>query len=100
MREVEPAVVAGVAVRRAEDLRLRPGLEGAGRGPDGVREVEREVVALGTLQQAEVLEARHAGQVGVAVLPDRLEGRLLARSEEHTSELQSLMRISYAVSCL
>src|SRR3546814_3316646 len=27
-------------------------------------------------------------------------GRLFARSEEHTSELQSLMRISYAVFCL
>src|SRR3546814_7570111 len=27
-------------------------------------------------------------------------GRTLARSEEHTSELQSLMRISYAVFCL
>src|SRR3546814_6532957 len=27
-------------------------------------------------------------------------GRLLFRSEEHTSELQSLMRISYAVFCL
>src|SRR3546814_8891846 len=27
-------------------------------------------------------------------------GRALARSEEHTSELQSLMRISYAVFCL
>src|SRR3546814_8454022 len=26
--------------------------------------------------------------------------RLLSRSEEHTSELQSLMRISYAVFCL
>src|SRR3546814_3950845 len=26
--------------------------------------------------------------------------QLLPRSEEHTSELQSLMRISYAVSCL
>src|SRR3546814_4440440 len=26
--------------------------------------------------------------------------RLVGRSEEHTSELQSLMRISYAVSCL
>src|SRR3546814_9879257 len=26
--------------------------------------------------------------------------RILARSEEHTSELQSLMRISYAVLCL
>src|SRR3546814_8428121 len=31
----------------------------------------------------------------------QLEGiRLLDRSEEHTSELQSLMRISYAVFCL
>src|SRR3546814_1384479 len=28
------------------------------------------------------------------------EQRLLCRSEEHTSELQSLMRISYAVFCL
>src|SRR3546814_16695359 len=27
-------------------------------------------------------------------------GRALPRSEEHTSELQSLMRISYAVFCL
>src|SRR3546814_3339628 len=31
---------------------------------------------------------------------DDLELRLVARSEEHTSELQSLMRISYAVFCL
>src|SRR3546814_9239603 len=28
------------------------------------------------------------------------KGRQVARSEEHTSELQSLMRISYAVFCL
>src|SRR3546814_3475364 len=28
------------------------------------------------------------------------KSRLLGRSEEHTSELQSLMRISYAVFCL
>src|SRR3546814_5559858 len=28
------------------------------------------------------------------------EGQLRGRSEEHTSELQSLMRISYAVFCL
>src|SRR3546814_7359041 len=27
-------------------------------------------------------------------------GRIVLRSEEHTSELQSLMRISYAVFCL
>src|SRR3546814_3176700 len=30
----------------------------------------------------------------------RTAGRRAARSEEHTSELQSLMRISYAVVCL
>src|SRR3546814_7777538 len=31
--------------------------------------------------------------------PRRLAGRGTLRSEEHTAELQSLMRISYAVSC-
>src|SRR3546814_2198163 len=31
---------------------------------------------------------------------DRIATHILARSEEHTSELQSLMRISYAVFCL
>src|SRR3546814_7499502 len=34
------------------------------------------------------------------VLPSLRSGSYLARSEEHTSELQSLMRISYAVFCL
>src|SRR3546814_3790415 len=32
--------------------------------------------------------------------PRKKNGRRGARSEEHTSELQSLMRISYAVFCL
>src|SRR3546814_2335840 len=36
------------------------------------------------------------------ILPDgtRKRAALFSRSEEHTSELQSLMRISYAVFCL
>src|SRR3546814_5356342 len=38
------------------------------------------------------------GEASVLVLEDGV--RLEARSEEHTSELQSLMRISYAVFCL
>src|SRR3546814_2770911 len=39
--------------------------------------------------------------VGVAGLFEYFElSALLIRSEEHTSELQSLMRISYAVFCL
>src|SRR3546814_5016247 len=33
------------------------------------------------------------------VLLSRLENRQTSRSEEHTSELQSLMRIPYAVLC-
>src|SRR3546814_2586557 len=32
--------------------------------------------------------------------PDHMPNPLHARSEEHTSELQSLLRISYAVFCL
>src|SRR3546814_8433575 len=37
---------------------------------------------------------RMSGRVG------NIGGRRVRRSEEHTSELQSLMRISYAVFCL
>src|SRR3546814_8682798 len=36
----------------------------------------------------------------VVVGERRDDGELVVRSEEHTSELQSLMRISYAVFCL
>src|SRR3546814_4017936 len=39
----------------------------------------------------------HGNLVGEALIDD--EG-IVYRSEEHTSELQSLMRISYAVFCL
>src|SRR3546814_5420864 len=63
------------------------------------------------------LQQMHAARVGVARAPylfageDQHRRRIAdegveesvedgARSEEHTSELQSLMRISYAVSCL
>src|SRR3546814_15752645 len=51
-------------------------------------------------------DARGAGDcVGLALVeglrrPDLLAGLAVERSEEHTSELQSLMRISYAVFCL
>src|SRR3546814_3237083 len=40
------------------------------------------------------------GQLASMLGLDRIEVRELIRSEEHTSELQSLMRISYAVFCL
>src|SRR3546814_4502379 len=47
------------------------------------------------------LREQAAEIVGGAVAAQRQRRRLeMARSEEHTSELQSLMRISYAVFCL
>src|SRR3546814_1770880 len=48
--------------------------------------------------------AKLRSSVTTSVVAGALQGRLgdfgAARSEEHTSELQSLMRISYAVFCL
>src|SRR3546814_3732354 len=47
--------------------------------------------------------AREMASRGITVnvvAPGVIAGRMADRSEEHTSELQSLMRISYAVFCL
>src|SRR3546814_9748081 len=58
-------------------------------------------------QVHQVFAQRVLAPVGGGVLVDALEhlhqrrvGDVRLRSEEHTSELQSLMRISYAVFCL
>src|SRR3546814_1990759 len=56
----------------------------------GKREAEEGTVALRVL----------GGQGQQVLSLDEAVARLAERSEEHTSELQSLMRISYAVFCL
>src|SRR3546814_4188522 len=60
------------------------------------------VPAVGILDRQGVGSWPAAGTVAVAVLVGGLLLLALSRfrSEEHTSELQSLMRISYAVFCL
>src|SRR3546814_201711 len=55
--------------------------------------IERLAVEIRHLQRTEVLEAEEYFSPGQ-------KGSSAMRSEEHTSELQSLMRISYAVFCL
>src|SRR3546814_5136480 len=50
----------------------------------------------GSLELVELDKGRRGRHVTLPLGPLRL----MARSEEHTSELQSLMRISYAVFCL
>src|SRR3546814_2026071 len=58
----------------------------------------------GVLARAAVLQAGYAQTVGGQQIhrfcATGLDAVNLLRSEEHTSELQSLMRISYAVFCL
>src|SRR3546814_5351634 len=67
----------------------------------GLQDVTGDVRLAGTITAAGVdaIGARLAGDVTGALV---VQGNLAAtgRSEEHTSELQSLMRISYAVFCL
>src|SRR3546814_1044600 len=125
--EVDPDVVGSDAGQANGGFRVD--LPGAGLADDEVRAAfhaggvahglaQGVVLALG---QGEFLDQAHVGilqrfggggdllQRGVAVA---VEGaaefgeaglecfEVLLRSEEHTSELQSLMRISYAVFCL
>src|SRR3546814_9569547 len=55
-------------------------------------------LAIGARDPALVLDRRDGDDFGPGMALDRMEQEF--RSEEHTSELQSLMRISYAVFCL
>src|SRR3546814_7694997 len=59
----------------------------------------REVVLFQMNQKAEDLMMGAPSEVSVKQLRE-LNIRIMERSEEHTSELQSLMRTSYDVSCL
>src|SRR3546814_11370666 len=62
----------------------------------GSSDIQGRLIAdyLGKLYNKSVVVENRPGAGG------HIGGRLVARSEEHTSELQSLMRISYAVFCL
>src|SRR3546814_3283203 len=51
-------------------------------------------------EQEVVTMAEHANPDLSPRVRARVSGARMTRSEEHTSELQSLMRISYAVFCL
>src|SRR3546814_9509053 len=57
-------------------------------------------VISGYLITSIILREREQGRFSLLTFYERRARRILPRSEEHTSELQSLMRISYAVFCL
>src|SRR3546814_1864087 len=58
---------------------------------------EKRLITFHVAAKPRVLVEARAGLCIGKIAPD---GGFLERSEEHTSELQSLMRISYAVFCL
>src|SRR3546814_9707166 len=84
---------------RQRDRLCRQEIESAGvRGSDPRRRTRRRARRL---HDRAAEHQRAADRHGRLAAPLRLgAAALVARSEEHTSELQSLMRISYAVFCL
>src|SRR3546814_2317649 len=83
---------------RAHDLhRARVAPEILEEGLVDLDAVEIEILQVAEARIAGPEIVQHDLDAELAQLPDRA---LRRRSEEHTSELQSLMRISYAVFCL
>src|SRR3546814_9760421 len=75
------------------------------RTSGGLEEVEERIHAAGgsaTIAPLDLTDGDSIGRLAGAVAErwNALDILVLNRSEEHTSELQSLMRISYAVFCL
>src|SRR3546814_8750444 len=86
-------LVGGIA-RRLDRLQLRKRL-----GIDLIGRARRHAARAHHIQRAKHVGVLHADPAG-AVAAHRMADETAIRSEEHTSELQSLMRISYAVFCL
>src|SRR3546814_7086943 len=109
-----------MAIADAVQRRVNVLVEGTMRNPDVVAKTLRdfrgagfetdaralavspELSSLGILQRyAAQKESRGVGRMTTSEAHQAaVTGMLATRSEEHTSELQSLMRISYAVFCL
>src|SRR3546814_3445461 len=85
-----------------EDFEPRPGrIRGGGKGKGGRKFLHRVIAAANLARGGAALPSRRSGFTGSRIGRGAGVGRVLSvRSEEHTSELQSLMRIWYAVFCV
>src|SRR3546814_2313123 len=103
LRDVDAEDRRTVAVQDAGDLladaAARAGDDGQLAGQRTLPVLELDCLLLAVGADPDDLAA-DVGRLGGQKEGERGVGRLLGRSEEHTSELQSLMRISYAVFCL
>src|SRR3546814_6561249 len=85
--------------------RLRPGIGGIDRRSRCPGKNPRDHGPLSRFHRKpahrkRLLRQQSAHQQDYALCCDAMDAGSACRSEEHTSELQSLMRISYAVFCL
>src|SRR3546814_6507702 len=96
------ARLGDIDVRKDDDRRLAAQLQGNALQRVGGGAVD-DLADLGRAGEGDLVDQRatdHAVTAGFAQAGDVVERARRERSEEHTSELQSLMRISYAVFCL
>src|SRR3546814_4779988 len=89
-----------VADRLAAEADCQMGLAGSGRTEEQQRVAMRHPTAGREFAELALVERGLGAPVEPLEVAHERELRDLRRSEEHTSELQSLMRISYAVFCL
>src|SRR3546814_1980703 len=92
-----PVDEALVAIEQALVVKLDEHLDDGG----GKALVHREALVRPVARRAQAAEL--PGDLAARLrlpFPDMLEKRLAARPEEHTSELQSLISLSYALFCL
>src|SRR3546814_2013046 len=96
MRDIEHWIELEDAAASFEDVELRTML---GVGPHQTRHPYL-VIRFDRVQRLDLVD--RAAEIRIALVGFVVDAELVfpARSEEHTSELQSLMRISYAVFCL
>src|SRR3546814_7093841 len=95
-RKLKPRAIL---IENVKALQSAPNL--AGKRGGVVQDLKQELESIGYKVSSKVI---NSADFGVAQLRQRLfivalRGDIEFRSEEHTSELQSLMRISYAVFC-
>src|SRR3546814_12629078 len=94
-----PELTHSFPTRRYSDLIVHLGLARLPDAPGGTKGISLFVVPKFLPGPAGSLGARNGVKCGSLEHKMGIHGNA-TRSEEHTSELQSLMRISYAVFCL
>src|SRR3546814_5858444 len=102
VRSVDRELARGLGAAAAHHRRRRPGRPGPRtdrrHGGAGMRPGELDELRAAVAEGCRVLAARQLAPGILGHISFRIDES--RRSEEHTSELPSLMRISYAVSCL